>query len=614
MSSIPNDNASDDRLLGVLRKYWGFDSFLPLQREAMSSALRHRDSVVVLPTGGGKSLCFQAPAMCLNGLSVVVSPLISLMKDQVDALQTNGVPAACVNSSLSYAERRQVFDGICAGQIRLLYVAPERLLTERTLDFLSSLQIAIFAVDEAHCISTWGHDFRPEYRGLRILKERFPGVGVHAYTATATARVRQDIVEQLGLQDPTVLVGSFDRPNLVYRVQRRRNAVGQIIEVIQRHAGDSGIVYCISRREVERVAAALSEAGHAALPYHAGMEDDRRRDVQDAFIKERVPTIVATVAFGMGIDKSNVRYVVHAGMPKSVEQYQQESGRAGRDGLQADCCLFYSGKDYAIWSKMLDDLEEEPRRGALQSLGAMYDFCTGVICRHRGLVEHFGQEFDKDTCAACDVCLSELDLVADPVIVGQKILSCVLRLREGFGADYTTLVLTGSREQRIVDHGHDELSTYGILGNENRRSVRDWIEQLVGQGYLVKEGDYNLLRVTLSGRQLLKGEAVPRLLKPADRKKRKRAVDKSLAGVDRGLFERLRALRRELADERGVPAYIVFGDAALRDMARLRPASIDQFLQVKGVGEKKLADYGQTFVDAITDYCREHDTSMDAKE
>ena len=580
----------------------------------MQSVLEGRDSVVVLPTGGGKSLCFQAPAMCTEGLAIVVSPLISLMKDQVDALQASGVPAAFINSSLSYSQRRTVMDEICAGTTRLLYVAPERLLTERTLDFLRGREISLVAIDEAHCISSWGHDFRPEYRGLRVLKEQFPGVGIHGYTATASAKVRDDIVEQLGLNDPRVLVGSFDRPNLVYRVQRRTDVMGQIDEVMQRYPGESGIVYCISRKEVDRVAAVLSEMGHAALPYHAGMESNQRRRNQDAFIQEKVRIIVATVAFGMGIDKSNVRFVIHAGMPKSLEHYQQESGRAGRDGLEAECCLLHSGQDYMVWKRMLEELDEEPRRGAVQSLGAMFDYCTGVNCRHRRIVEYFGQQLADGSCNACDVCLGELDLVEDPVTVGQKILSCVLRLHERFGADYTTLVLRGSQDQRIMSHGHNQLSTWGILAEESRRTIRDWIEQLVGQDFLVKEGEYSVLHVTPQGRQLLRGEVTPRLLKPAQSARTATIATDSWEGVDRELFDQLRGLRRELANQQDVPAYVVFGDASLRDMARIRPSDLTGFQQVRGVGEKKLADYGRRFVDEIAQYCGQHGVAMDVAQ
>jgi ATP-dependent DNA helicase RecQ len=596
----------------VLKQYWGFDEFLPLQQEAMDCALRGRDSLVVLPTGGGKSLCFQAPAMCRDGLAVVVSPLISLMTDQVQALHSCGIPAACVNSMVALDQRRRVADAARAGTLRLLYIAPERLLTPRTLEFLHALDVSLFAIDEAHCISMWGHDFRPEYRGLSRLKEEFPGVGVHAYTATATDRVREDIVNQLRLEDPAVLIGSFDRPNLVYKLQRRRHGLKQICSVLDRHLGESGLVYCITRAEVDNTSQALNELGYKTLPYHAGMADDDRRRNQSAFIEERVDTIVATVAFGMGIDKSNVRYVVHAGMPKSLEAYQQETGRAGRDGLEAECCVFYSGADFRVWRKILEETESEGRQGALDSLEAMYSFCTGVQCRHRALVEYFGQTYHQDACHACDVCLGDLDLVDDALVVGQKILSCVLRVKERFGGDYVSLVLAGSEDQRVRQNGHRELSTWGILKDENRRAIRGWIEQLVGQGYLNKVGEYHVLQVTEAGRSVLRGEQTPKLLRPATQRNRRAAASEdSWEGVDRGLFDQLRELRREFAFAHQVPAYVIFSDAALRDMARCRPTTPAGFSAIRGVGQKKGEDFGVVFTERIREYCALHGIETD---
>ena len=601
-------------LLDVIQRYWGYDSFLPLQKEAMQCVQQDRDSVVVLPTGGGKSLCFQAPALCREGLAVVVSPLISLMKDQVDALKSCGVPAACVNSMLSYKERSEVADNVRNGTLKLLYLAPERLLTERTLEFLKTARVSFIAIDEAHCISEWGHDFRPEYRELRILKEAFPGAALHAYTATATEQVRRDIVRQLGMNDPEILVGSFDRPNLVYKVQRRNNRLGQICEVLDRHKGESGIIYCIRRADVEDVAAILSAQGYRALPYHAGMSDNDRKRNQDAFIQEQTDTIVATVAFGMGIDKSNVRYVIHAGMPKSLENYQQESGRAGRDGLEAECCLFYSGGDFMQWKRILSDLEPTAYEASMQTLSAMNDFCTGIVCRHQSLVGYFGQNLQSNSCKACDVCLDDLDLVDDALVISQKILSCIIRLNQRFGGDYTSKVLIGSKDKRILQQQHDRLSTYGLLSDEDRRDIRDWIDQLVGQRFLVKSGEYSVLEVTPTGREVLRGETTPRLLKPKRSSGNERedgiSAD-SWEGVDRGLFEILQKLRRQKAEEQGMPAYIVFGDAALRDMARRRPSSQVNFLNVKGVGEKKRDDYGEEFVKYIADYCQNHQLEMD---
>lgn len=594
-----------DRLKDVLGEYWGFDGFLPLQAEAMSCVLQGQDSVVVLPTGGGKSLCFQAPAMCLDGLAVVVSPLIALMKDQVDGLRRCGVPAAFSNSSLSTDERWQVAQDVRAGRLRLLYLAPERLLSAGTLDFLQTANVSLIAIDEAHCISSWGHDFRPEYRGLGVLKDVFPEAGIHAYTATASEHVRRDIAAQLHLTNPEYLVGSFDRPNLIYKLHRRVDRMSQIRAVLDRHPGESGIIYAITRKDVERLSQSLAGDGQRVLPYHAGMTDDQRRRNQEAFLGESVDTIVATVAFGMGIDKSNVRYVIHAGMPKSLEQYQQESGRAGRDGLEAECCLFYSGQDYNIWKRVIQDSEPSVRDGALRSLNAMMNFCTGVQCRHQAIVEYFGQQLDTESCGACDVCLGQLDLIDDALIIGQKILSCVVRLQERFGGDYTAKVLHGSEEKRIVQQNHNQLSTWGLLRAESLRAIRDWIEQLVGQECLVKVGEFNVLQLTPKGRELLRGDLTPRLLRPVKEKRTKKtsvAVD-SWEGVDRGLFEALRKKRQEVAATLKVPAYIVFSDASLRDMARRTPTTPVEFRQIKGVGEKKLVDHGPTFIGLIKAFC-----------
>jgi len=587
----------------ALKTYWGYDSFLPLQKEAMECVVSRRDSIVVLPTGGGKSLCYQAPAVALPGMAVVVSPLISLMKDQVDALNECGVSAARLDSTLSREEQNAVFTRIHRGTLTLLYLSPERLVSNGFVEYLGRSQLSFIAVDEAHCVSMWGHDFRPEYRKLGLLKRIFPQVAIHAYTATATQEVRSDIARQLRLGNPAVLNGSYDRPNLIYKVERRANLVHQICAILDRYRGESGIIYCIRRKDVDRLCAALTDKGYRVLPYHAGMEDDARRTNQEAFIQEKADIIVATVAFGMGIDKSNVRYVIHAGMPKSLEHYQQESGRAGRDGLEAECYLFYSGGDYGTWQSILRDMDPEPKEIALGKVKDIFDFCNGVTCRHQAILNYFGQDLDKANCGACDVCLGDLDLMEDSLEAAQKILSCIMRLDQQFGADYTAAVLIGSREQRILRNGHAALSTYGLLSDFKKRITRDWIEQLVAQGYIQKTGDFNVLKVTTKGRCVLKGKETPRLLKPAQKPARvSKAAKESWEGVDKGLFEGLRKLRREIAERQRVPAYIVFGDAPLRDMARRRPASPEEFLQVSGVGQQKSKEYGAAFLAAIRDY------------
>jgi ATP-dependent DNA helicase RecQ len=599
----------------ALARYWGYDDFLPLQKKAMECVGRGADSIVVLPTGGGKSLCYQAPAVVLPGLTVVVSPLISLMKDQVDALIECGVSAARIDSSLASHEQQRVFESLLKKQLKLLYLSPERLVSDGFVEVLKKTGLSFIAIDEAHCVSMWGHDFRPEYRQLGILKQVFPNVTIGAYTATATQQVRSDIAEQLHLENPEMLIGSFDRPNLVYKVRRRTNRLKQVRAVLDRHKDESGIVYCIRRRDVDELTLSLKAKGYNVLPYHAGMEDEQRKKNQDAFINEKVDTIVATIAFGMGIDKSNVRYVIHTGMPKSLEHYQQETGRAGRDGLEAECCLFYSGGDYGTWKSLLSDMEPEAYKIAMIKLNKMYNYCTAGVCRHKAVLRYFGQTLEKDNCAACDMCLGELDGIKDALETSQKILSCIVRLGQRFGGGYTAAVLTGSSDKRILDNRHDALSTYGLLSDYSQHTVHDWIEQLEGQACIEKVGDYNVLNVTEKGWQVLKGNETPRLLKPAEKPaKVSKVVEDSWEGVDKGLFEALRKLRASIARKKGVPAYIVFGDAALRDMARRRPSTFVNLLDVKGVGEKKRRQYGELVLATLKDYCRANSLDMDVEQ
>lgn len=604
-----------DKIVKALSQYWGFETFLPLQKQAMECISRGIDSVVVLPTGGGKSLCFQAPAVTMPGLAVVVSPLISLMKDQVDALKECGVAAERIDSSLSASQQNDVFARIDRNELKLLYLSPERLISGNFLEVLRKTNLSFIAIDEAHCVSMWGHDFRPEYRQLGSLKEMFADITIAAYTATATDHVRGDIAQQLKLKDPQILVGSFDRPNLVYKVQPRNNIVKQACSVIDRHKGESGIIYCIRRKDVDRMCDQLGSKGYSVAPYHAGMEAANRKKNQDMFITEKVDIIVATVAFGMGIDKSNVRYVIHTGMPKSLEHYQQESGRGGRDGLEADCCLFYSGGDYGTWKSLMRDMPQEAQKIAMTKLGNMYSYCTAAVCRHKAILRYFDQNLDTDSCNACDMCLGELEYIDDALIIAQKILSCIIRLDQRFGGGYVTLVLIGSKDKRIMENTHDMLSTYGLLGEYSKHTVHDWIEQLTGQDYIEKYGDYNVLTITEKGREVLKGQQTPRLLKPAIRKtKAPKAIKDSWEGVDKELFETLKNLRSIIAGKKKIPAYVVFGDAALRDMARKKPSSLKTFLTVKGVGEKKCKKYGKIFTAAIKDHCFEHSLDTDTEE
>ena len=603
------------QLASVLQQYWGFDGFRPQQLEAMQAVMADQDSVVVFPTGGGKSLCFQAPAVCRDGLAVVISPLISLMKDQVDALQACGIKAAFWNSSLSPDDEQKVLDQIRLGELQLLYLAPERLLTDRTERLLSAANVAFFAIDEAHCVSEWGHDFRPEFRGLSVLKTKYPGVSVHAYTATATDQVRNDIARQLRLENTKILIGSMDRPNLTYQVRRRAGGMNQVVEVINKFKNESGIVYCISRKNVEKTCEALVSLGFSALPYHAGMTSQDRKSNQESFLRDETKIIVATVAFGMGIDKSNVRYVIHTGMPKSLEAYQQESGRAGRDGLDSECWMFYSGSDLMTWKRLIEMSESnEGKESAISALNSVSDFCNGVVCRHVALAAHFGETLDVKDCGACDVCLDELDEVEDALILAQKIVSGVYRVQQRFGAEYVAQVLLGSRDQRILQNKHDEVSTYGLLESETKRDIRNWIDQLVSQNFLAKTGEYNVLTITDLGSQLLKGQATPRLLRAAKPSRSSSSSGKSMAsweGVDQDLFEVLRERRSAEAGQRNVPAYVVFSDNSLRDMARRRPSSLEAFRLISGVGQRKLDDYGEIFLGLIQQHCDSTGLEMD---
>lgn len=618
---MSHEQETESQLSAVLKKFWGYESFHELQKPAMMAVLEGRDSLVVLPTGGGKSLCYQAPALCRDGLTLVVSPLISLMKDQVDALTSNGISAACLNSSLTSEERWRVADQIRSGDLKLLYVAPERMNSTRLLDVLASSNVSFIAIDEAHCVSQWGHDFRPHYRELGKLRESLPDVGMHAYTATATKKVRDDIIQQLGLREPEVLIGNFDRANLYYRVTRKNQLLSQIEEVIERHPQSAGVIYCISRKEVERVTEQLKHRGYRAAPYHAGLSDQDRIDNQEAFIKDDIQIIVATVAFGMGIDKPDVRFVIHTGVPKTIENYQQETGRAGRDGLDSECHLFFGGNDLRTWQMILSDQPPALRRASMESLQTMLSYCHAVECRHRALVGHFGQKMQHDCKKACDVCLEEIDVVKDSQVISQMILSSVYRQQERYGKTYTARVLKGVEgDERILFNRHDQLSTFGLLEAYPLKTIQDWIGQLIGMGHLqqVDTDGYSILKLTESGRELLKGNQPVSLIVPPEsnggsNSRRARTASPPLQGEEQNLFEKLRGLRTQLAREKNVPPYMVFGDAALIDMAQRRPSTVEMFLHVQGVGQKKCDEFGTQFVQLINSFCAETQSSTDAE-
>jgi ATP-dependent DNA helicase RecQ len=601
-----------EQLLEVISRHWGYDAFRPLQEEAMLASMEARDSLVVMPTGGGKSLCYQVPALFRDETTIVISPLISLMKDQVDGLRACGVSAAQLNSSLSAGEQRVIEKQLLGGELRILFASPERLAMASFRQLLQRAGAKTFAIDEAHCISHWGHDFRPEYRQLRHLKETFPGCSVHAYTATATEQVRRDIAEQLALQSPLLLVGNFDRPNLTYRILPRHDEITQIVEVLDRHKGEAGIIYCVRRKDVDETTAELRRRGINALAYHAGMTADERRDAQEAFATEKCDLVVATVAFGMGIDRSNVRFVMHLAMPKSIEHYQQETGRAGRDGLEAECVMLYSGADAVLWRSMIDrSAGEEPNPDyvatANRHLSDMDRYCSGAICRHRALVTYFGQSYDTPNCGACDICLGDTEETPEALLISQKILSCVYRVGQSFGVSHVIGVLRGENTERIRERHHDRLSTYGLLRGCGRNELRDWIYQLVSQGYLTQTDDqYPVLHLTQGSKEVMRGLTTPRLLQIARKEKKQRTASRNadtlaLDTIDRGLFERLREWRRAEATERGVPPYVVFSDRTLREIAKLRPTTAVELRDIYGIGEAKLEAFGQKVVQVVRD-------------
>jgi ATP-dependent DNA helicase RecQ len=596
-----------DEILAVVRRFWGFDSLRALQADAIQAGLSRRDSLVVMPTGGGKSLCYQVPPAVARRTDIVVSPLIALMKDQVDALRACGYPAAALYGGMELAELRQIEREIAAGHHHLIFVAPERMLTPRLLELAQRLDVSAFAIDEAHCISQWGHDFRPEYRQLAELKSRFPKASFHAYTATATPRVRLDIIEQLQLNQPAVLVGSFDRPNLVYRVLPKLDVNAQVASALRRHPHQAAIVYCISRKETEAMAQHLASSGFNAAHYHAGMAPDERGHTQDRFAREEIDVVVATVAFGMGIDRSDIRCVIHAALPKSIEHYQQETGRAGRDGLPAECVLFYSAADLLRWQGLLERSAEdagappEVAENGKQLLEAMRRFATAARCRHAALSGYFGEDYQTLACGACDFCLGEIEGISDATVLAQKVLSCVARVDQRFGVEHVVDVLIGAENERLRRWSHHQLSTYGLLKETPRKTVINTIYQLVDAGVLERTiGDRPVLQLNALSWEVMRGQRPVKLIQAKKPEAaRTRLEQASWEDVDEELFELLRGLRRQIASERGVAAFVILHDSTLRDLARLRPLSLEGLRLVRGLGERKIADFGARLIDAI---------------
>jgi ATP-dependent DNA helicase RecQ len=605
-------------LLRALKKHFGYDQFRPLQREIIEDALAGRDAFVLMPTGGGKSLCFQLPALTRNGLTIVVSPLIALMKDQVDALQTSGIPATYLNSTLNREEAKARWRGLHHGQYRMLYVAPERLMLETFLERALNWDIAQFAIDEAHCISEWGHDFRPEYRELKKLRKHLPDVPIMALTATATERVRGDIIKELNLRDPRAYVASFNRPNLTYRVVPKTAPYEQLLAFIRSRPNDSGIIYCASRKSTESLARNLNEDSVSAKPYHGGLTNVERTKHQDAFLRDDVRVITATIAFGMGINKPNVRFVVHYDLPKNLESYYQETGRAGRDGLPSECVLLFSPGDVAKQRHFIDEKTETEARIARAQLQQMVHYAETRECRRAVLLEYFGETFPLQSCESCDSCLQPRETF-DGTVQAQKFLSCVYRIQArhgfGFGLGHVVDVLRGADTEAIRQRGHNELSTYGIGGELKRAEWQAIGRELLRLGLVeCAPGKFATLSLTPAGLEALRKRTSVVLTKQIEIAEKRARIKQGAIECDEVLFERLRALRRQLADERGVPAYIIFSDVSLREMARKYPTNSREFRRILGVGEQKLKDFGEVFMTAIKSHLTENQPAISSKD
>jgi ATP-dependent DNA helicase RecQ len=599
-------NATPDNIHATLATVFGYPDFRPRQQAIVEDLIAGRDAFVLMPTGGGKSLCYQLPAIHRPGVGIVVSPLISLMKDQVDALQANGVAAAFYNSSLGSRAAREVLAQLHSNALQLLYISPERLISGGFLERLQDVDIALFAIDEAHCVSQWGHDFRPEYARLGSLRAGFPNVPLVALTATADAQTRVDIVRVLGLAAARQHITGFDRPNIRYSVLEKHRPFEQLMQFLAPREEQAGIVYALSRKRVEEIALKLCDRGIHAAAYHAGLPAAQRQAVQEGFLRDELRVVVATVAFGMGIDKPNVRFVVHYDLPKHIEGYYQETGRAGRDGLPADALLLYGAQDIGTARRLIENNDNPAqKRIEVHKLNAMVGLAESVTCRRRVLLNYFGERLEQD-CGRCDVCQDPPERF-DATEAARKALSCVYRVGQRFGIGHVVAVLRGADNERMRALNHERLSTYGIGSDRSEQEWNSIIRQLIHHGYLVQDiANYSVLKLTSAARPLLRGEQLLELARPRIRErtgKSRSKPDSALGPYDEALFDELRILRKQLADVQGVPPYIVFGDATLIQMARDKPLDENTLLAITGVGQHKLEKYGTDFLDAIAEYC-----------
>jgi ATP-dependent DNA helicase RecQ len=594
----------DPAVRRTLRTVFGFESFRPNQEEIVGSILKGRDVFAVMPTGGGKSLCYQLPALLREGTTVVISPLISLMKDQVDAARENGIAAAFLNSSLGPQEISDLYRRLKGDQIKLLYIAPERFAMPQFAEALKSVPLALFAIDEAHCISEWGHDFRPDYLALSRIPELFPGVPMAAFTATATGKVQQDIIAKIGLRSPHVVRASFNRPNLFYRVEPKAGVDQQLLRFLKEHEGESGIVYRTTRDSVAATAEFLASEGVKALPYHAGLSAEERERNQEAFNRDEAQVVVATIAFGMGIDKSNVRFVVHADLPRHIEAYYQETGRAGRDGEPAQCLLFFGRGDIPKIRYFIDKTQDERERAiALEKLNQIVRFASHNVCRRRQLLAFFGEVYSEPNCGACDVCMGNVKQV-DITTDAQIVMSAVARTGERFGIVHLIDIVIGADTKRIKDLGHDKIKTYGAGRHRDKNHWRFIVDEILAQELVKQDGDrYPVLKLTPKGAAVLTGKEQVFGLKREEAKAKKERGKAGDAGeFDTALFEMLRAVRKRIAGENGVPPYVVFSDRTLHDMCRYFPVTAWELRRISGVGDTKLQRYGQYFLDEIRAY------------